>query len=122
MYLRVMTLVWILFFSGQVDALEGSYERLTGKAVVSFSSSGDWTYELKEGRKKWTEQGVYEETACWRASGDQASDSGTHMFYKSDGEKCCMRIKAIASKVLLERIAGDYGLICTGGVFQSGDD
>jgi hypothetical protein len=120
--MKILLSVFCLFLSGHVSALEGVYERLSGDIVVSFSSSGDWTREQREGEKEWIDQGVYEEVACWNQSAGESSTQGGHIFYKSDGAKCCMRVREVGSKFLMERIVGSQIGLCGGGVFQRRDD
>ena len=95
------------------SALEGEFKRLDNLQKVSFTSDGDW---LVDWSNKSFSRGVYEELGCW-ASDDEDGNRGDHMFYTADGEECCMRVRKVGSKMLLNHIAGYESKICTGGVY-----
>ena len=99
----------LLFFSSHVSALDGTYVRLNGDTVISFKSSGDFRWTLTEGKREFVDQGVYEEATC---------SQGNYMFYISDGTSCCMSVREVGSKFLMEKSSGLAVRVCRGGVFQ----
>ena len=40
------------------------------------------------------------------------------MFYVSDGTSCCMSVREVGSKFLMEKSSGLAVRVCRGGVFQ----
>jgi len=111
--------VCLLVFSSEVLAesggLTGTYLRVDGahRLVINL----DQTYELTWLEKESVNHGLYEEIECW-VKGEEDPRKGNVIFYTADGDKCCVSLRKIGNKTLVERIGGYIYKVCNGGVYE----
>jgi len=106
------------FLSSEVLARDGgvagTYERIDGKH--RFVINSDLTYESRFLNRKLVSRGLYEEKGCWLK---RAPDNkGNVIFYTADGDSCCVVLRKLGNKTLVEHIWGEKFGVCIGGVYE----
>ena len=122
------------FLAGD-GGITGTYERIDGNHKLVINS--DLTFEsintiVKKKFKsglfgesntgenntivKKSNRGLYEVRECW--SKLIPNNKGNVIFYTADGDSCCVVLRKLGSKTLVEHIWGEEYGICVGGVYE----
>ena len=108
--MRFCVTMVLITWSSVMLALDGEYERIDGKAKLTFEESGDWMWSGQGGE----DGGVYEIVDCGSKEGDLK-------ITQANGRGCCLSRRSIAEKLVLENDRSGRTL-CAGGVFSRTND